>query len=182
MAAPRKIAVQTIALAGLLSAVALVLLYLASVVPSGWAGVTAVAGLTVAVAVSAAGLRTGLMAYIVSSLLALLLLPAKQVALLYLCLFGLYPLLKLKLERIKAKAAEYLLKLVYFNVVLVVLYHAAFALFFSGVEWTYAVPLLPVLMVAGSVIFLVYDFAFSKVMAMLQARLIPQLRRRFGRG
>ena len=35
------------------------------------------------------------------------------------------------------------------------------------------------LFVAGNVIFLIYDYAFSKVMSLIQARLIPQLRRRF---
>lgn len=179
MFSPRKLSPRIVALAGLMSAVSLVLLYLASVIPSGWAGVTAVAGLAVAVAVSSAGLYCGVMTYVVSALLALLLIPAKQVALLYACLFGLYPILKLLIERVGRKVPEYLLKLVFFNVVLIVIYHAAFTLFLAGIAWEHEVSLLLVLAAAGSVVFLVYDYAFSKVMAMLQARLIPQLRRRF---
>ena len=74
--------------------------------------------------------------------------------------------------------AEYVLKLAYFNLVLVALYHLAFALLFAriGEELN---PALPLLMLVGSVIFLLYDFAFSKVMSLLQARLVPQLRSRF---
>ena len=34
-------------------------------------------------------------------------------------------------------------------------------------------PFLPILFVAGNVIFLIYDYAFSKVMSLIQARLIP---------
>ena len=180
MASPRKISPQIIALSGLLSAVALVLLYLAGLIPSGWIGVTAVAGLAVAVAVSSAGLQCGFMTYIVSGLLAVLLIPAKQTALVYGAMFGLYPLLKLLIERVKNRVLEYLLKLVFFNVILFALYHIAYGLFFAGLSWNWKVPFPLVLAVGGSVIFMAYDFAFSKVMAMLQARLVPQIRRRFG--
>lgn len=178
MSKSRAVSPQIIALSGLLAAVTLVLLYLASIIPSGWAGVTAVAGLAVAIAVSAAGFYCGAMTYVVSALLSLLLIPAKQVALLFVCLFGLYPLLKQPIERVRLRVAEYLLKLVFFNVVLVIVYHAFFALFFSAVTWEHQIPLLLVVAVVGSVIFLLYDFAFSKVMSMLQARLVPQLRKR----
>ena len=179
--ARHKLGPRHIALVGLLSAVALVFLFIAGVIPSGWTGVTAVAGLAVGVAISAAGYLSGLFCYLVSGLLALLLVPAKQVAVLYLCLFGIYPLIKSKLERLKVRALEYVLKLVYFNLVLVALYHLAFALVFAriGEGLNPAMPLLPLLMLAGSVIFLLYDFAFSRVMSLLQARLVPLLRRRF---
>lgn len=179
MAAPRKLSPKIIALSGLLSAVALVLLYLSGIIPSGWVGVTAVAGLAVAVAVSSAGLQCGVMTYIVSAVLALLLIPAKQTALVYGAMFGLYPLLKLLFERVKNRALEYLLKLAFFNVMLFALYHIAKGLFFAGLSWSWKIPFPLVLAVVGSVIFLAYDFAFSKVMAMLQARLVPQIRRRF---
>ena len=176
--ARRKPGPRHIALNGMLSAVALVFLLIAGVIPSGWTGVTAVAGLAVGVAISAAGYLSGLFCYLVSGLLALLLVPAKQAAVLYLCLFGIYPLLKNKLEHLKIRALEYVLKLAYFNLVLVALYHLAFALLFAriGEELN---PALPLLMLVGSVIFLLYDFAFSKVMSLLQARLVPQLRSRF---
>lgn len=180
MASHGKLSPKTIALSGLLSAVALVLLALAGIVPSGWLGLTAVAGLAVAVGVSSAGLKCGVMTYIVSTLLGLLLIPAKQVALVFGALFGLYPICKLHIERIKNRALEYLIKLAFFLLVLFALYHAAHGLFFAGLSWSWKVPLPLVLALAGSLVFLAYDFAFSKVMAMLQARLVPQIRRRFG--
>lgn len=176
-----KISPRVIALSGMLAAVSLVIQLLAGVIPSGWTALSAVAGLAVAVAVSAAGYLAGILCYAVSGVLSLILLPAKHVALLFVCLFGLYPLVKSVLERLKVRAVEYLLKLVFFNVVLALLYFLAYRLFFQPTvqAWSYPVPFLPVLFVGGSVIFLIYDYAFSKVMALVQARLIPQLRRRF---
>ena len=174
------VSTQSIALVGLLSAVALALLFAASVIPTGWVGVTAVAGLSVAVAVSALGYLSGVLGYVVSGLLALLLLPAKHVAILYACLCGLYPVLKNLFEKCRARILEYLLKLAFFNLVLFLLYQFAFALFFAGsaAEWSNAVPFVLVLFLGGNIVFLLYDYAFSKVMALLQKRLVQPLRRR----
>lgn len=181
MKSRRVLSPRLTALTGMLSAVVLVFLCLASVIPTGWIGVVAVSGLVVAVAVASAGYLSGLLCYLVSGILSLLLVPSKQVSVLFLCLFGLYPLLKNKLERLKARGLEYVLKLAFFNLVLFLLYRLAYAVLFQGIGETLetAIPLLPLLMVVGSVVFLLYDYAFSKVMALLQARLVPQLRRRF---
>lgn len=178
-----RISTQTIALCGILAAVALVLLFAAGMTPTGWMGVTAVAGLAVAVAVSAAGYVAGVMCWLVSGILSLLLVPGKHVAVLFLCLFGVYPVLKNLFERIRRRALEYLVKLAYFNLVFFGLYTLAYGLFFEGAakDWTLPVPFVPVIWVLANLVFLVYDFAFAKVMAMLQVRLVPLLRRRFCR-
>ena len=156
----QKISAQVIALTGLLSAVCLVLLFAASVAPSGWTGLTAVAGLAVAVAVSASGYLSGVLCYLVSGILGLLLVPGKHAAVLFLCLFGLYPLLKNLLERLKSRVLEILLKLAFCD------------------AWDLSIPFAPAFFVVAGIIFLIYDYAFSKVMAMLQSRLIPLLRQR----
>lgn len=178
---PRKITPQTIALTGLLAAVGLVILFLAGVTPSGWVGVTAIAGIAVAVAIASAGYLSGALCYLVSGLLGLLLVPAKHAAVLFLCLFGLYPLLKNLFERLKVRPLEYVLKLAFFNAVFFALYFLAFQLFFQPAAegWRFPVPVLPALAVVCNVLFLIYDYAFSKVMALLQVRLISQLQRRF---
>lgn len=172
-----KISAQTVALSGLLAAVCLVLLYLAGITPAGWIGVTAVAGLAVAVAVSASGRLAGLFTYLVASILGFILIPGKHIVFFFLCLFGLYPLLKLFIECCKKRLVEYLLKLIFFNVILLVLFFFAYSVLFQGgiTEWFYSLPY-PAVAAAGSVIFLLYDYAFTKVMAMLQVRLVPQLR------
>ncbi len=181
-ASGKQLSAQDVALVGVLSAVTLVFLFAASLIPSGWTGVTAVAGLVVAVAVSATGYLSGVLCYLVSGLLALLLVPGKHVAVLFLGLFGLYPIVKSLLERLKSRVLEYLLKLAFFNFVYFLFYRLAYSLLFASTaeDWQYDLPLLPVLFVGGNLIFLLYDFAFSKVMALLQARLIPRLRKRSG--
>ena len=176
-----RLSARTIALAGLLAAAALVIQLLADLIPSGWTALTAVAGLAVAMAVSSTGYLAGALCYVASGLLSLLLLPAKHVAVLYVCLFGLYPLVKSLLERCKRRAVEYVFKLAFFDLVFGLLYLLAYGLLFQSVveAWTAPLPMLPVLFGAGNIVFLLYDYAFSRVMALLQARLIPQIRRIF---
>lgn len=176
-----KLSARITALSGMLAAVALVIQLLASLIPSGWTALAAVAGLAVAVAVSAAGYTSAVLCYVVSGLLSLILIPAKHVAVLYVCLFGIYPLLKSLFEKLKWRVLEYVLKLAFFNLILGLLYLLGYQLFFQSAvaAWSYPLHFVPVLFVGGSVVFLAYDYAFSKVMALLQARIIPQIRRRF---
>ena len=110
-----KISARITALSGMLAAVALVIQLLASLIPSGWTALAAVAGLAVAVAVSAAGYVSATLCYVVSGLLSLILIPAKHVAVLYVCLFGIYPLIKSLLEQLKWRGLEYVLKLAFFQ-------------------------------------------------------------------
>ena len=178
----QKISTRMLALTGLLSAVCLVLLFAAGVAPSGWTGLTAVAGLAVAVAVSASGYLSGVLCYLVSGILGLLLVPGKHAAVLFLCLFGVYPLLKNLLERLKNRTLEILLKLAFCEAVLALLYLLAYPIFFASAvsAWSVPIPFVPVFFVLAGIIFLIYDYAFSRVMAMLQARLIPLFRQKNG--
>ena len=81
---------KAVALGGVLTALSLVLLYLASVSPTGRLGLTAVAGVVPAAAVVSGGLGAGVLSYLAAGLLGLLLIPAKAAAILYLLFFGIW--------------------------------------------------------------------------------------------
>ena len=104
---------------GVLAALSLLLLYLATMLPSGRIGMVAVAGLVPAVGVISGGLATGFLSYGAAGLLGLLLLPDKGSALLYVLFFGLYPMIKYLIERLRKLPLELVLKLVFFNLILI---------------------------------------------------------------
>ena len=87
-----------IALCGLTAAGSLALLWMACAVPSGRIGLTAAAGLFPMAAVLEGGRKAGLLSWGASSLLGLILLPNKGLALLYGIFLGLYPVAKSYLE------------------------------------------------------------------------------------
>lgn len=166
---------RQVALCAMLSGVALVILMLACIVPSGRLGVTALAGLCVGTAFCATGLSGGAGCYGASALLSLLLLPDKAVALCYTLLFGLYPLLKAAIEALRRLAAEWVLKLMAGNILMVLLYHIFQAGLGAAVEEYHLS--FPGLWLMGNGVFICYDIAFSRVMTWVQARLMPALRK-----
>lgn len=158
-----------VATGGVLAALSLLLLYGATLMPSGRIGLVAVAGLVPAAGVISGGLATGFLCYGATALLGLLLLPDKGCALLYALFFGLYPMVKYLVERLRRLPVELLLKLAFFNLILLIFLFGFSALLF---------PLLPEVMQTalplfgiGNVVFLIYDYGFSKLITYYASRI-----------
>ena len=108
-----------VALGGVLSAGALALLWIAGTAPSGQLGLTAAAGLFPMVGVLVAGGRAvGYLCWAVTEILGLILVPDKMSALLFLSFFGVYPVVKSRIESLQRVWLEWGLKALYFNLVL----------------------------------------------------------------
>jgi len=158
-----------VALGGVLAALSLLLLYLASMMPSGKIGMVAVAGLVPAAAVVSGGVATGFLCYAAAGLLGILLIPDKGCALLYIVFLGLYPVLKSLIERLRKLPLELTLKLILFNAVMSVLLFGFSELLFPFLPELLHAPL-PAYLV-GNVAFLVYDYGFSKLITYYAARI-----------
>ena len=166
---------RTVALSAVLTAVSLVFLYIATLAPSGRMGLTAVAGLFPAAAVVSCGLPAGFLCYGGTAILSFLLLTDKGLALLYLVFFGLYPMVKGLIERLRRLPLELVLKLAFFNAVLSLVLIGFSSLLFSLVPWE-DLPL-GLLYAAGNVVFLIYDLGFSKVIGFYAHRVDRVLRK-----
>lgn len=164
-----------VALVGVLTALSLIFLYLASVLPTGRLGVVALAGLLPAGAVVSAGLPAGAFCYAATGILGLLLSPDKGNALLYLVFFGLYPLAKCLIERSRRLPLEILLKLAFFNVSLTICWFSLRAALLSGLPGLFQQ--LWALYLLGNAVFLIYDFGFTKLIAFYAARVDKAVRR-----
>ncbi|MDR2670319.1 MAG: hypothetical protein LBC26_01175 [Oscillospiraceae bacterium] len=154
----------------LLAALSLVLLAAASLWPAGRLGFCALAGIPVAVAVMRHGPAAGAATWLTAGLMGLLLLPLRSVALLYLAAFGPYPLVKSFCERRRSRLMEWLLKLLFFNVVL-----AGFVLLLPAVLGPgadlLARPVWPLVWAGLGAVFVAYDVGLSRLFAILMDRL-----------
>ena len=165
----RRGAAARVAYPAILSALALILVYLGSIAPTGSWGIVAAAGLLPAAAVISVSLTAGFLCWASAAVLAFLLVPDKLCALLFGVLFGLYPMVKALVERLRKKPLEYVLKLAFFN--------AAFTVVCLTVAGT-VTDFLPrvlassvwVLYGSANVVFLLYDYGFSKLTALYIAR------------
>jgi len=157
-----------IALSAMLTALSLVFLYGASVAPSGQLGLAAAAGVFPAAALVSGGAPAGFLCYTVTGLLGLLLVPNKSGVLLYILFFGLYPLLKHWIEKIKKLPLEWLCKLLLCNAALGLFWNVLRTLLLAGLPAVFGK--LWVFWLAGTGAFVLYDVGFSKVMSFYVAR------------
>ena len=133
-------------------------------------GVLAAAGLFPIGAVLLAGRGAGFLCWAAASVLGLLILPDKGVALMYLCFMGLYPVVKSRLEQCASRPLEWVGKLACFNAALTLLWVAFRGLFLPALpEWLAGKVWL--LYGAGNLVFLLYDWGLSRLIGMMTARL-----------
>ena len=158
-----------VAYPAILSALALVLVYLGSIAPTGSWGIVAAAGLLPAAAVVSVSLKAGFLCWAAAAILAFLLVPDKFCVLLFGVLFGLYPMVKSLVERLQKKPLEYALKLAFFNVAFTLIWlimaaavAASLPQILGSSAW--------VLYAAANVVFIMYDYGFSKLIALYIAR------------
>lgn len=158
------------ALGGVMAAGSLALLWLACVAPSGRIGLTAAAGLFPAAVTLYAGRPAGYLCWAAASVLGLLMLPDKGVAVLFLAFLGLYPVVKGRLETLERRTVEWGLKLSWFNLTLTLFWFVMQQLFLpEAPEWLETNALL--LYVLGNLIFVMYDVGLSRLITLLRIRL-----------
>lgn len=153
---------KALAYSALAAALGVILLLIASVLPGGKMVLVCVASLGAILTQCLFGWRWALGTFGVTAFLALLLLPAKAVAIYYTAFFGYYPLLMVLTERLPGKAARYAVRLAVFNAVMIGLYFAAGSLLSVDLGTLSGYPLL--LLIAANVGFLIYDTALQQGM------------------
>lgn len=158
---------RILAISSLLTALGVVLLYLGSFFEIMDLTVAAAAGILVLLAVIEMGKRTGVLIWLATSLLSLLLLPNKFIALGYALFFGCYPLVKAFAERF-SNFLSWAVKLVFAFVAMVVLVILSHYLLGMPLE-------APWMMVAFFVLALfttvVFDIALTKLVTLYVYRL-----------
>lgn len=147
----------------LAAAAGVVLLYLGSVLPSAHLAILCVSALGAVFIRVSCSARWALCCYAVTSAAALLLLPEKELAVLYTFFFGYYPIIKLWAERLRKPVLRWGVKLGVFNAALIalnILYHALGAAFPDLSDANKSI--IPVLVwLVGNGVFLFYDYALK---------------------
>lgn len=169
-----------VALSAVLTALSLAILYAAVLAPTGRVGLAALAGLLPAAAVISGGVGAGGLCYAGTSILSVVLLPDKGISLLYILFFGVYPLVKYALERLRKRGLELLLKLAFFNLILTIFFAFLRVVFLSVLpvgKWG-----IWLIYLAGNVVFLLYDYGFTKLISFYTIRIDQPIRKNRGHG
>ena len=169
----RSRALRCLTLSAMLTALSVVVLYLGALLDVLSLSATALSSLFILFAVRELPLPYRLAVYFGTSLLALILLPTPESAVLYASLGGLYPLLKHPLERMR-RPLPLILKLLYCN--LLIAGSEIFCIFLLGMPPSSWYILLPLFLI-GNPAFLLYDRMLDRLSVYYEARLRPRLAR-----
>lgn len=173
-----------IALSSVLCAMSLLCLLL-TFFPFATYALPAIAGVFLMPLVVECGKKTAFCAYLSVSVLALFLVPDIESKALFVAFFGYYPLLKAIAESTKTRFLEWIIKLGVFNLSVIIVYAVLSSIGFPMNEFAInglSLPLSTVLcffLLAGNVIFILYDIGLTRFLPLYFSRLQPLCRRLF---
>ncbi|MCL2228108.1 MAG: hypothetical protein FWB97_10900 [Oscillospiraceae bacterium] len=147
-------------LSALFAALTVILLYIASVWPTGRFGLVAAASLFAAAAVVEAGLGSGFAVFAVSAAIGMLIVPNRAAPLLYIFFFGYYPMVKSLIERVKGTVLQWVLKLVVFNAALTAIWFLFGELLVGFLGYGHGAL---IAYLGGNVAFVLFDYGFTKL-------------------
>ncbi len=146
-------------------ALGVAVMLLGSLLPGMRLTVAALAGMIAVLAVIRGSLGYGILTVLATAILSFLLLPSKEVALIYAAFFGPYTIVKNLIERIHRQPVEWILKLLFCGVITIMLLVVSGSLLnlVPAMLTKHIWLLLPMILF----VFVLYDIAFSKIIAYL---------------
>lgn len=166
---------KRLTLSALFTALSVAILLVASFLDMADLSVSLLASFLLALAMIELGTPNAFMIYLGTSILSLIFLPRRFIAGIYLLFSGLYPLVKPYFDRLRPPFRQ-LLKLLYFNLALVVVLAAARFLF--AIE-TYAGWMLALFFLIANAAFLLDDLLLSRLTLLYLTRYRHRFRRWF---
>ncbi|MBO5845388.1 MAG: hypothetical protein J6Q77_01960 [Clostridia bacterium] len=164
---------RRIATCAMLSAVGVVVLYLGSLIDVLDISMAVIASFFVIFAVIEYGNAAPWMIYGVTGILSAILLPQKLPAAMYILFCGFYPIIKAKLERLKSRVAQWVIKELVFNVCLVVLMLLSRYLLYLDSDGLFVFEAVFFILANGT--FVLYDIALTRLISLY----IFKLRKKF---
>ncbi len=164
--------VKRITLSGILLAFTVICVFLAAVLPTSKLSLYALSSLFMSVIIIEFGTKAGWAFYLASAILSALLVPRLEV-IPFIVFFGIYGLIKLYIERRNSRITEYILKLAYFNICLILGLFFLKEIILNGVNLS-----APVYIVAAvlEVVFVIYDYIYTLFIRFYGTQLKQRLR------
>lgn len=159
-----------IAIGGVFSALCLILMFMTGMIPFATYALPALAGAMLVAVVVENGRGTAALVYVSVSVLSLFIVPDREASMMFIVFFGYYPIIKEKIEGLRARPLVYACKLLLFNLSVVGGY--LFIIFILGMPdimsdmGTFGKYTAVVLLGMGNLVFLIYDFALTKYISL----------------
>lgn len=170
-----------VALGGIVSALCLLCMFLAGIIPIIYILMPMAAGVLLMIIATEVSVSWAWLTYASVSLLSLFVTADKEAALVFIMVFGHYPILRFHMRNMKLKRLRYLLKMAIFNVCVVGFFYVTVFLFGLDqmlTEMNEYGKYGGILMLAlANVMFVLYDFNLEAAYVIYRSRFMPRLRR-----
>lgn len=157
---------RKITYAGMMAALTIIFLIFASILPRANSIFYILCSVSIMIMVWLFGIKEGFLVYIASSLLGIFLIPNKLVAMVYILIFGLYPIIKALCEKGFPIYVEFFLKLLYYNLALIILYFMFKLIIKEIPHFKYGILLT---VISSEVIFILYDYLLTLILQKLKS-------------
>ncbi len=177
----RKILSFKVALGGVIAALSILFMLLAGVTSTLVYAIPMITGALLMMLVIEFGVGFAGLIYVAVSILSLLLLGNKEAAIMYVAFFGYYPILKSILEKHFKGIICWIIKYVIFNIAMILSYFVVTRIFmisFEDIE-SFGRFALPLLLLAGNVLFVMYDVVLTRLVSIYLYRWRKHIKRVF---
>lgn len=171
-----------VALGGIVSALCLLCMFLAGIMPVFYLILPMVAGVLLMIIAEEVSLGWAWLTYIAVDILSMLITADKESALVFVMLFGHYPMVRMYLEKIKFRGLKYLLKGLIFNFCAISFFLVTVFIFgmdqmltdmndlgkFGGL----------ILLGMVNIVYVLYDFNLGAIYVLYIKRLLPKFRKK----
>jgi len=156
---------KKVALGGTLTALGVLCLYLANILPTTKLTLVAISSMFIFVMVIEFGIRSALAMYVATSVLALVIMSFAPSVILYIIFFGYYGIVKYYIEKIHHLVLEWVIKMAFFNMIIGIICFLAFNVpMFQGLLDTSATKwAIWSTVILSEIAFVVYDYGYSVV-------------------
>lgn len=152
-----------LAIGGISVALSLVILYLTNIIPINTLAILTIVSSIIPITIIKTDIKTAIMVYIITSICSFMFLPITY-SIMYIAIFGIYGIIKCFIERLHNTSLEILLKLVFFNIILAIVYFAL-----PSILGNIKISIL-LMFIGVNIAFLVYDYALTIVITYFLAK------------
>lgn len=162
---------KNITIGGISVALSIIIIYLTTIITINTIALLTLASAIIPIVIIRSNIKTAALVYISTSIISFFILPI-NFFILYLLLFGIYGLIKYFIEKLKKIPIEIVLKLVFFNIALIIGY-----LLSSTIIADLKLSLAPwILFIIAQAVFLIYDYALTIIITFYLQKLHDRIK------
>lgn len=154
----KSILSSNIAKGGIFTALGIICIYLSVLIPVNTLFFLLLASAIIPLTLLSTDMKTTIVVYLSTAILSLILVPTKSIGISYLMLFGIYGIVKYFIEKLENTYLEILLKLVFLNTVMFIIYILYKTILFKSFNFKLPLILIIVFMQA---VFAIYDYTLT---------------------